>query len=469
MHDRSLAEARLQGLAEQFQWSAAVQSADRPLRYYVSWDHHLELWYTQPEQSQFVGFDAERSKITLYRRGVAVRVIHVRDADPAAQLAQVEEWMMTYGQPSGRSTLRVAPAVPVGITPRQEVIDWIADRSEELWPYPPNGYPRVHTDKLGRRAQKKVRRLLDTGTLPQRPPARALRFYEYGPGGVPVKEVGIAAGLGAAATFTTTAVFALEPPLMVIDSVAGMAAGAMLWFFIARNGLHGPLMRKVGELTGNRWDRDAVEYVPWAHAKIATAAPLAAAASSLRARRLALRSPSDRVGQDCAILLVAELICESMTKHYVTLSAGAVLAAEHIDTDRELHEIAWSVTDLRAHSAERDGEHPMIAQDRAQAVAALREALIDRVTALYVRERELAAQAQLVQAAATDTLDREHQRWLETSPQEMPDLSGILGAPWIHKAAADRLAPGTATWEEDRPTVQSGVQEPPNRAGQPGQ
>jgi len=464
MHDRSLVEGRLRDLAEQFQWAAAVQGADRPLRYYVSWDHHLELWYTQQEQSQFVGFDAERSKLTLYRRGVAVRVMNVRDADPAAQLVQIEEWMMTYGRLSGRPAPRAARAV---LSPRQEVIDWIADRAEGLWPYPPNGYPRVHADKLGWRAQKKVRKLLADDALPQRPPAREPRFYEHGPGGVPVSEVGIAAGVGGAAGFAiTAAAFEVEPILVWIDTMAGVVAGTFLWLFIARNGLHGPLMRKVANLAGNRWDRDAVEYLPWTYADVATAAPLAAAASSLRARKLAARSPSARVGQDCAILLVAELICEAMNKHYLTLSAGAVLSAERIDTDRELYEIAWSVEDLRAHSAERDSEHPMIAQDRAQAVAALREALIDRVTALYVRERELAEQAQLLQAAVTDTQDREHQRWLETSPQDAPDLSGILGAPWIHKTAADRLAPGTATWEEDRPMAQSGVHEPTDKTRQ---
>lgn len=306
--------------------------------------------------------------------------------------------------------------------------DWVVARidavAQQPWPAPPHGYPRLHEDRCGKRWLDAARAHIAGGPRPQQPDGWPFRFYAE-PAGViyPAEAVPIAA-IVLLATFLTASLAGAVPAFVVFIALGGLGV------LTVQQGWHRPLVRAVADNIGYRWEPGAVEYVPWV--------------SSVRPGRL--EKPAGLVGPDCAIVLVAEQIGGLLeTFQDAAVAAGNWAGPAPVNVTRELEEIAWAVADYRAHRAQIEAVATASDADWIAAVTDEREAIIDRVRALYRRQNELGQYLADHSAASAS---------LEPRP-ELPDLSGSFGAAYRHREAAQRI--------DGYPTDPSGTMITPER------
>ncbi len=298
------------------------------------------------------------------------------------------------------------------------------------WPAPPNGYPRIRPEKFGPRAARIAQRRLDNGELPLQPPQRAM----LGPG-------------QAAIANTFSAAIVAISVVVVLAGVMGAArpGDGMAWMLaILLGGCGMTLALELPQLAahaittaaGYRWNPAGIEYVPWTRKLTEPSEPetSSGAAGKVTTADSQLRTPKDWVGPDAAIVLVAEQLAAEIRDSLRTLDPDSEEDPNDpaIDLDKELHEIAWGVADLEAlkpaGSARDDA-----AQQRRAAAASLRNALISRVTGLYLHARD-------VQQAVSQVADQ----LAPSSGAELgaqSDLSDAYAAAWLHEQAAGRIHP----------------------------
>lgn len=341
-------------------------------------------------------------------------------------------------------------------SPRTEVLEAIEAAADTKWPYEPNGYPRLHPERLGWRLRRKAEMLTKNGRLPQRPPAHEDRWFESTRRTFDTAEA-LAIGVALAGA---EAGFVLSVP--ETTAVIGLAAGGVGIFAVVIGGslglVHRRIARFLNEVTGGHWDNTAVEYVPWVDEAVDThdvsIAELRELQDGLRydartylelqrfmdsqSSRRAV--PRKTVGRDCAIVLVAERIGKKICEYYQILDAeaGGDVSGDRLNVAAELHEIAWAVADLMKFKATRNaaGEHPMNVEDRTKAIQEFNSALIGRVAALRSRADQLAAQVTGLRAQQA----RDRELWLQMSPQDGPDLAPILANAEMQRQAAERIA-----------------------------
>ncbi|TEA09198.1 hypothetical protein [Mycobacteroides salmoniphilum] len=182
--------------------------------------------------------------------------------------------------------------------------------------------------------------------------------------------------------------------------------------------------------------------------------------------------PRGRVGKDCAIYLVAEQICQSISRGHgsVLIDHGQPCAAafdavdpsELIDVEAELREVAHAVADLIAHTEliEHHAKDTVSADDGRQAVDAERVALIRRVTALYTYDRRLDQTVQR-QRSGRKTPDFRRELLALVGTQQPADfgagfathVSQMFGRAWLHDDATDRIHSTTRRLTDPRHDV----------------
>lgn len=303
------------------------------------------------------------------------------------------------------------------MTYRDSVISWIDDVASRPWPGPPHGYPRLDESKVGRFMRRAARKKVADTSAPQQPQEWPVRFYNQPWSGriSPVEFAGFLVMLLVAMLISGAVASALFSLLVFFVGV-----GAGLW--ILEHGVHRPVVKVVASAAGLDAETDAITYVPWVE--------------QLRGRPEGTWGvPEGAVSPDCAIVLVAERIAAELDTQQQSLEAldDAWVAAGGVDTGRNLSEIAWGVADYMAHRAAAERADASTARDWQAVIDDEREAIIDRVVAMYSRSQEIGAflSERGKRSAIADI-------WIADSA-ELPDLSASFGAAYLHRDAAAEI------------------------------
>lgn len=303
------------------------------------------------------------------------------------------------------------------MTYRDSVISWIDDVAARPWPGPPHGYPRLDEGKVGRFMRRAARGKVGDTPAPQQPDQWPFHFYNQPPGGQihAVEFAGLFAFLVAGVS---------------IVALLGSPVGAVLFFIVSTavglvalpRGVHRPAVKALAGAAGFGVAPEAIEYVPWVE--------------QLRGRPEGTWGvPEGVVGPDCAIVLVAERIAAELDTQQRSLEVldAAWVAAGGIDTGRNLSEIAWGVADYMVHRAAAERADASGARDWQAVLDDEREAIIDRVVAMYSRSQEIGAF--LSERGERSTIA---DIWIADSA-ELPDLSASFGAAYLHRDAAAEI------------------------------
>lgn len=294
---------------------------------------------------------------------------------------------------------------------KETVVALIDEIAAQPWPAPPHGYPRLREDRCGKSWLPAARAHVAGGPRPQQPDRWPFRFYAEPAGVMYLPEIVSAAAAVLLATFLTAWLAGAVAAIAVFIAVGGFGC------LTVEQGWHRPLVKAVADRVGYRWEPAAIEYVPW----------VGQLHSAWTGR---LERPPGPVGPDCAIVLVAEQIGGLLDVYQEAAAAeGNWAGPAPVHVARELDEIAWAVSDYLSHRAHIDAIATPADGDWVAAVADERDAIIDRVAALYRRQNELGRYLAERSAAAVS---------LEPAP-ELPDLSGSFGAAYRHREAAQRI------------------------------
>lgn len=294
---------------------------------------------------------------------------------------------------------------------KDAVVAMIGSVAAQPWPAPPHGYPRLNEDLCGKSWLASARAHVAGGARPQQPDGWPFRFYTEPAGVIHPSEVVPIAAAVLLATFLTAWLASAVAAIVVFIALGGLGC------LTVQQGWHRPLVKAVADNVGYRWEPGAIEYVPW----------VSELHSAWTGR---LEKPAGPVGPDCAIVVVAEQIGGLLDAYQEAAAArGNWAGPAPLNVPRELDEIAWAVADYRAHRAQIDAIATPADADWMAAVADERDAIIDRVAALYRRQNELGQYLAERSAAAAS---------LEPTP-ELPDLSGTFGAAYRHREAAQRI------------------------------
>ncbi|SKO14961.1 hypothetical protein [Mycobacteroides abscessus] len=300
------------------------------------------------------------------------------------------------------------------MTYRDSVTAWIDDVATRPWPRPPHGYPRLDESKVGRFMRPAARSKVTDTLSPQQPDGWPFRFYNQPPGGQ-IYAVEFAGLFALLVTGVAIAVLLGSPVGAVLFFIVGIGAGLVA----LPRGIHRPVVKALADAAGFGVAPDAIRYVPWVE--------------QLRGRDEGTWDmPAGLVGPDCAIVIVAEEIAAELAAHQRNLEAldAAWVAAGGVDTARNVFEIAWGVADYLSRRAVADLARASDAQDWQAALDEERDALIERVAAMYGRCQEiiefLAERGKVARSLAADS-------------DELPDLSASFGAAYLHRDAAAEM------------------------------
>lgn len=349
-----------------------------------------------------------------------------------------------------------------------EVTQWIEEVADGDWLAVPTGNRSIAATATGIR-----RRLAALRIRGER--AAAPLVIEPEPQ-ITLSSVVAAAGAalltGYAGTYPLRWVAGLQVPV-VLDVVVGLAvvaASILVWVLTVYALAHG-VPKKV-------WNKalDAVapiEISPWATVpSVITGRRYTTINDRPMLTEVQTRPvpPSGRVGEHCAIYLVAEQICQAIRRghesvhtdhgHPAAAAFGALDPGELIDVDTELREIARAVAALIAHTelVELHAQNTVAGVDGRQAVNAERAALIRRVTALYTYDRRLDETVQR-QRNGRKTPDFQRELLALVGPQQPAadlgtgfgeHISDIFGQAWLHDDATDRIRSTARRFIDDR-------------------
>lgn len=380
---------------------------------------------------------------------------------------------------SDRSSANAAPGSSDFDAARHAVRQMIENIAYTGWQSPPNGYPRVHPDKLGPRSLREVQQLVERGELPVQPPARRARFsdpvaarpHSLAHPGVLLGFPFVAAIALGVAPSGAGPLYLLVMALIVFGIPVALAVGL------------NPIIRAYANRSGRRWDTDAIEYLPWTPSGTVITArsrpqeylayqravdrehptvkgqpvivepdddvDVPTTESSLRPAQktadgfVVLTPLKQRVGRRRAILVAAERIADDIRGQCwrLNMPAESMSSSVSLNLSDELHEIAWAVAEMERRAHQRnDNEPSLAAQERWAAIAAVEASLIDRVAALHLHRLELEQVEQIHSETLSELTSRIQASAPALADAALPDLSDLYGAAWLHEQAAVRGA-----------------------------
>jgi hypothetical protein len=306
-----------------------------------------------------------------------------------------------------------------------DLVDAVAERPFQI----ADGYPKVHENRLGPRAARALQRRVAKGyrlsakpqpsTAGARPnPGRELRrvrvcdhapwkkevhFLRLRPFGrlVPLADVTTLAVV----IVTATAVIRVIGANWTVPTATNMY---MLLCFCGYAVLYlggiTAARQAIKRAGGHRWNRDAIEYVPWVQGSARYSA-----------------------GPDLAILAVAEAICAGIESYADTMTDRPPA----LDVGHELHEIAWSVAGLLQLRQPDAEENPHARAERTKLLDECRTAVLSRVVALY--DYHLA-----LQRTRQDTEELQARQRANTSTTA--DVATAAAGAFLNRQAAARMA-----------------------------
>jgi hypothetical protein len=306
-----------------------------------------------------------------------------------------------------------------------DLVDAVAERPFQIG----GGYPKVHENRLGPRAARALQRRVAKGYhLPEKP--QTLMVAEQPGSGRELRRVRVSdhAPWKQDVSFMRLRPFGRLVPLADVTTLAVvmMAAAALIrvigaqWAVSNAANMYmlvcfcGYAVLYFGGITaarqaikragGHRWNRDAIEYVPWVQG-----------------------SAGYPAGPDLAIMAVAEAICAE-------IKSGADTMADRppaLDVGHELHEIAWSVAGLLQLRQPDAEETPHARAERTKLLDECRTAVLSRVVALY--DYRLA-----IQRRRLDAEELQSRRRAKTSTTA--DVATAAADEFLNRQAAARIA-----------------------------
>lgn len=164
--------------------------------------------------------------------------------------------------------------------------------------------------------------------------------------------------------------------------------------------------------------RAGIEYVPWI------------------AEYKQRRQRKQAAGTTLAIIVVAEALCRDIAEKYDRLR---IPEAFRLNLAAELRDIAWGVAQIYADSPTWD-EHPQIAEERQLVISDMLDALVEHLASLHGQRQQL-HQALIVKRQTTaEAHERNEMARQQAQLLSPPDHTDILGAAWLHRQAAARIA-----------------------------
>jgi hypothetical protein len=307
-----------------------------------------------------------------------------------------------------------------------DLVDAVAERPFQLT----GSYPRVHTNRLGPLATRALQRRIAKGyRLPEKlPPSRVdvrpdssrqsrrVRISDH----APWKKDAMLLRLrpfGRLVPFvdvTTMALFMAAAAALIRVIGAHWAVSSAVYTYmltcfcgyaVLYFGGVTTARQTIKRAAGYRWNRDAVEYVPWADGSARCSA----------------------AGPDLAIISVAEAICADIRSYSGTMNDWQPT----LDVDHEVHEIAWSVAGLMQLRQPGAQETPEARGERTKLLDECRTAVLSRVVALY--NYRLALQR--------SRLDAEELRARRQATTSRPaDVAMAAACEFLNRQAAARIA-----------------------------
>lgn len=165
--------------------------------------------------------------------------------------------------------------------------------------------------------------------------------------------------------------------------------------------------------------RAGIEYVPWI--------------AEYRQRR---HQSKRAAGTTLAIIVVAEALCRDIREKYDRLQ---IPEASRLNLEAELRDIAWGVAQIYADSPTCD-EHPQIAEERQLVINDMRDALVEHLTSLHGHRQQLHQALIAKRQFTAETHERNELARQQEQLLNRPDYTDILGAAWLHRQAAARIA-----------------------------
>jgi hypothetical protein len=304
-------------------------------------------------------------------------------------------------------------------------VDAMAERPFQIG----GGYPKVRENRLGPRAARALQRRLAKGyRLPEKPQTlmvgerpgsgrklRRVRVTDHAPWKQDVSFMRLRpfGRLVPLADVTTLAVvmIAAAALIRVIGAQWAVSTAANMYmlscfcgYAVLYFGGITAARQAIKRAGGHRWNRDAVEYVPWVEG-----------------------SARDSAGPDLAILAVAEAICADMESGADTMTDRPPT----LDVGHELHEIAWSVAGLLQLRQPDAEETPHAQAERTKLLDECRTAVLSRVVALY--DYRVA-----VERTRLDAEELETRRRAKTSTTA--DVATAAAGAFVNRQAAARIA-----------------------------
>lgn len=306
-----------------------------------------------------------------------------------------------------------------------DLVDAVAERPFQIT----GSYPKVHTNRLGPLATRALQRRVAKGyRLPEKPQpsmvgvrpgssrqSRRVRISDHAPwkkdtSFLRLRPFGRLVPLADVTTLAMVMV-AAAALIRVIGAHWAVSTAAntyMLSCFCGYAVLYfggiTAARQTIKRAAGYRWNRDAVEYVPWVEGSAGYSA-----------------------GPDLAIIAVAEAICADMESDADTMNDWRPA----LDVGHELHEIAWSVAGLLQLRQPDAEETPQEQAERTKLLDECRTAVLSRVVALY--DYRLA-----VEATRLDAEELQARRRAKTSTTA--DVATAAAGAFLNRQAAARIA-----------------------------